>query len=200
MLAREVMSSPVITVRRTDPVRQAVRLLHDLNITAAPVLDEDGRLAGIVSELDLLTGEFEPDPRAHALPVQGLGAPPPRVVGQVMTEQVMTVTEITDIATVVDLMIGKRFKSVPVLRGERIVGIISRRDLLALLARTDRDLRRDIVQALREQYPHGPRWTVTVHDGVAFLDGPADERARRVAEVITSTVPGVVRVEHRRNP
>ncbi|MER7619713.1 CBS domain-containing protein, partial [Nonomuraea wenchangensis] len=58
MLVREVMSTPAITVRRTDPVRHAVRVLHGNDITAAPVVDDGGRLVGVVSELDLLRGEF----------------------------------------------------------------------------------------------------------------------------------------------
>ncbi|MEV6160184.1 CBS domain-containing protein [Nonomuraea sp. NPDC052129] len=54
MLVGEVMSSPAITVRRTDPVRQAIRSLHGHHITAAPVTDDTDHLVGVVSELDLL--------------------------------------------------------------------------------------------------------------------------------------------------
>ncbi len=193
MLVREVMTSPVVTVRRTDPVRQAVRLLHHHDVTAAPVVDDTGRVIGIVSELDLLRGEFEPDPRARLRPVNGLDEPPPPTVGEVMSGKVITVTETTDVTTAIELMVGLRVKSLPVIRGDALVGIVSRRDLTAMLARPDSSLRDDVLAALREQYPG---LEVTVHDGIAELTGPADD----VADVITRTVPGIVRVTHRSTP
>ncbi len=201
MLVREVMTSPAITVRHTDPVRRAVRVLSGHRITAAPVVDDSGRRAGGVSELDLLRGEFEPDPRATVRPVPAAQAPPPRQVMEVMTRDVATVTETTDVTAAIDLMVGKRIKSLPVLRGHEIVGMISRRDLLAMLARPDEDLRQAVVDVLREQYPTGPGWDVAVHDGVAELSGPAHEHADRIAGLLTRTVPGIVRVRHiRRTP
>lgn len=197
MLVREVMTSPVITVRGTDPVRRAIRLLYAHNITAAPVVDRAGRLVGVVSELDLLRGEFEPDPRAHALPVHAAADPPPRTVAEVMTEDPITVTETTDATTAIDLMVVKRIKSLPVIRGEHLVGIISRRDLIAMLARTDQELRQDVMRALHDQYPFGPSWQVIVRDGVAELSGRSNPNADGIADLIARTVPGIVRVKHR---
>ncbi|MEV4061068.1 CBS domain-containing protein [Nonomuraea dietziae] len=190
MLIRDVMTKPVVTVRPTDPVRQAIRLLYRHNVTAAPVLDEAGHLVGIVSELDLLRGEFEPDPRAHARPVHDLVGPPPLSIAEVMTDKVITVTESTDVTTAIDHMVGRRVKSLPVMRGDALVGIVSRRDLMAMLARSDASLRQDVLTALREQYP---TLDVTVRDGVAELTGPFDD----LADVIVRTVPGIVRVIHR---
>ncbi|MFB9628972.1 CBS domain-containing protein [Nonomuraea helvata] len=92
MLVREVMSSPAVTVRSTDPVRRAIRILYSHNIAAAPVLDGSDRLVGVVSELDLLRGEFEPDPRATVRPMPPAHEPPCRVM-EVMTPQVITVTD-----------------------------------------------------------------------------------------------------------
>jgi CBS domain-containing protein len=196
MLAREVMTSPVITVRRTDTVRRAVQVLYDHNITAAPVLDDTGSLAGIVSEMDLLTGEFQPDPRAQERPASEVGAAPPARVSEVMTQDVVTVTEATDVTQVITYMVGKRIKSVPVVRGDLVVGIVSRRDLMAILARPDDSLREDVVAVLRENYPFGPHWQVTVTGGVAELRGHAGERVDHIADLLTRTVPGIVRVRH----
>ncbi|MFI7700654.1 HPP family protein [Nonomuraea sp. NPDC049480] len=201
MLVREVMSSPAITVRRTDPVRQAIRMLHGHNITAAPVVDDSDRLVGVVSELDLLRGEFEPDPRATVTPAPPLAESPPRRVMEVMTSEVVTVTETTDVTTAIDLMVGRRIKSLPVLRGDRIVGMVSRRDLMAMLARPDEELREAVAAVLREQYPSGPSWDVAVHNGVAELSGPPHEHADHIAGLLARTVPGVIRVKHlRRSP
>ncbi|UBU08762.1 CBS domain-containing protein [Nonomuraea gerenzanensis] len=201
MLVREVMSSPAIVVRRTDPVRRAIRTLYVNDITAAPVVDDSGRLVGVVSELDLLRGEFEPDPRATVRPVPAAHEPPPRRVMEVMTRQAVTVTETTDVTAAIDLMVGKRVKSLPVLHGDRITGMVSRRDLMAMLARPDDELRQAVVTALREQYPFGPSWEVTVRDGVAELSGPPHPHADHIADVLARTVPGIVRVKHlRRSP
>lgn len=196
MLVREVMSSPAITVRRTDPVRRAIRILHGHDITAAPVIDDSGRLVGVVSELDLLRGEFEPDPRATVRPARTSQELPPHRVMEVMTGTVVTVTETSDVTTAIDLMVGKRIKSLPVLRGHEIVGVVSRRDLMAMLARSDEDLCQAVAEALRQQYPAGPSWDVAVHDGVAELTGPPHEHADHIADLLARTVPGIVRVRH----
>nr|WP_063792039.1 CBS domain-containing protein [Nonomuraea pusilla] len=217
MLVREVMTSPAVTVRRTDTVRRAIRVLHGHDITAAPVLDDSGRLVGVVSEMDLLRDEFEPDPRATAIPPSGGGAPPPHRVEEVMTAGVVTVTGTTDVTVAIDLMVGRRIKSLPVVDGGgAVVGVVSRRDLMAMLARPDEELRGEVVEALREQYPGGPVWEVAVRDGVAELTGAfhhaGDEPARpenagfdnagfddadktaRIAGLLARTVPGIVRV------
>jgi CBS-domain-containing membrane protein len=196
MLVRDVMSSPVVTVLATDPVRRAVRVLHSHDITAAPVVDESGSLVGIVSEMDLLHGEFQPDPRATVRAVLGGNVPTPRRVDEVMTRDVVTVTPTTDAARLVDLLVAKRIKSLPVVAAGRLVGMVSRRDLLAMLARSDDDLRDDVLAALREQYPFGPSWDVAVRDGVAELRGHAKGHHDQIADLLARTVPGIVGVRH----
>jgi hypothetical protein len=84
----------------------------------------------------------------------------------------------------------------PVPHGERTAGMAGRRDLMAMPARPDHELRQAVMAALREPYPSGPSWEVTVRDGVAELSGPPHEHADHIADVLARTVPGVVRVEH----
>ncbi|XRQ16281.1 CBS domain-containing protein [Actinomadura welshii] len=194
MLVREAMTSPVVTIPQTATVRQAVRVLHEHGVTALPVLDESGRLAGIVSEMDLLQGVFEHDPRAFARPVATAAAPAPRRVEEVMTRKVETVRPNTDVAVLAEMMMKTRIKSVPVLDGSAIVGIVSRRDLIAMLARSDARIRDDVLAAITEFGTDGARWDVSVRDGVVELFGQADESARRIADVLARTVPGVTRV------
>ncbi|WP_440073550.1 CBS domain-containing protein [Streptosporangium sp. OZ121] len=196
MLARDIMTGPVVTLLPAHSVRWAIRVLFANAITAAPVLDDDGTLVGIVSEMDLLRGEFQPDPRAALRPILGHASPPPLRVEEVMTRQVVTVTPTTDAARLVELLVAKRVKSLPVLRDDRVVGMVSRRDLIRVLARSDEELRADVLAALSEQYPLGPRWEVAVHDGVATLGGHADGHHDRIADLLARTVPGVVRVRH----
>ncbi|MEO3859911.1 CBS domain-containing protein [Acrocarpospora sp. B8E8] len=196
MLVREVMSSPVITLRSGEAVREAIRVLYANNITAAPVLGDHGELVGIASEMDLLCGAFLPDPRASARPLVDSEEPAPRHVADVMSREVVTVSETTDIALLIDLLVAKRIKSVPVLRDGELVGMVSRRDLIGMLARSDTALRAAVMSALREQYPSGPSWGVTVHEGEVVLHGHAGERIDRIADLLTRTVPGVSRVRH----
>src|SRR5512139_689497 len=194
MLVREAMSSPVITVPRKASVRQAIRVLYEKNITAAPVVDESGRMVGIISEMDLLRGEFEADPRAFIRPVQAPADLPPRGVEEVMTTTVKTARETTDAAELAEMMMRTGIKSVPVLRDEVIVGMVSRRDLMKVLSRSDERIRDDVLAAVNELCPEGGCWQINVRDGVVELQGDADERARQVADIVVRTVPGATRV------
>lgn len=199
MLVREAMTSPVVTIPRSATVRQAIRILDEHGVTALPVVDERGRLAGIVSEMDLLQGVFEHDPRAFARPIAPAttGSPTPRPVEEVMTRDVETARPNTDVAVLAETMMKTGIKSVPVLDGSAIVGIISRRDLIAILARGDARIRDDVLAAIAEYGTGGSRWDVTVRDGVVELHGRADESAQRIADVLARTVPGVTRVSIR---
>ncbi len=196
MLVREVMTAPVVTVRRDWTVRQAARLLFERDITAAPVLDERGRMVGIVSEMDLLTGQFESDPRAYLRLTAEPDSPPPKAVGQVMTSSVRTVRETDDVLTLVDLMVAARVKSVPVVQGTELTGIVSRRDLLGVLAHGDERIRDDVLAALRAASVETEALRVAVREGVVELSGDRDEWSRRITETVVRTVPGVVRVIH----
>lgn len=197
MLVREVMTTPVVTVPRAWTVKQAIHLLYAEDITAAPVVDEDGHMVGIVSEMDLLRGEFEADPRAYLRPMARPESPPPTTVEQVMTPKVRTARETEDAMELVDLMITTGVKSVPVVRDGELAGIVSRRDLMGMLAHGDQRVRDDVVAALRDLSAETAGTRVAVRDGVVELSGDRDDRSARIAEAITRTVPGVVRVVHR---
>lgn len=197
MLVREAMTTPVVTIPRTATVRQAIRVLHEHDITALPVMDAAGRLAGIVSEMDLLRGVFERDPRAFARPVATTGSPPPRLVEEVMTREVETARPNGDVATLADTMMRTRIKSVPVLAGAEIVGIVSRRDLIAILTRSDDRIRDDVLATIEEYGPAGCTWDVSVRDGAVELRGVAGDQARRITDVLARTVPGVTHVSIR---
>jgi CBS domain-containing protein len=198
MLVREVMTTPVVTVPRERTVKQAVHLLYERDITAAPVLNEDGRLVGIVSEMDLLRGEFEADPRAYLCPVARPESVPPATVAEVMTPKVRTVSENADVVDLVEVMVGMGVKSVPVMRGSALVGIVSRRDLMGILAHGDERIRDDVLATIRELSAETADTRVTVHEGIVELTGDADERSARIADAIARTVPGVIRVVHPR--
>ncbi|WUI04211.1 CBS domain-containing protein [Spirillospora sp. NBC_00431] len=194
MLVREAMTSPVVTIPPTATVRQAIRVLHEHDVTALPVVDESGRLAGIVSETDLLHTVFEHDPRAFTRRPATAASPAPRPVEEIMTREVETALPDTDVAVLAETMMKTRLDSVPVVAGSEVVGIVSRRDLVAILARDDARIRDDVLATIAECAPDGPRWDVSVRDGVVELRGRPDPTAKRIADIITHAVPGVTQV------
>lgn len=194
MLVHEVMTTPVVTVPHTASIRQAIRHLYEHNITAAPVVDDEGRMVGIVSEMDLLRREFDTDPRTFVRPVATPQAPPPRRVTEVMKTQVRTAHETSDVAELAEMMIATGIKSVPVLHGDTLVGMVSRRDLLRVLAHSDARIRDDVRTAIETLLPDSTGWDVSVKDGDVRLRSGTGGPADKVAEVIAQTVPGVSRV------
>lgn len=199
MLVREVMTAPVVTVPHTWTVRQAIRLLYEKDITAAPVVDDDDRMVGIISEMDLLRGEFQADPRAYLRPMALPDSRRAVSVEEVMTPNVKTVRENTDVMELVELMVTMGVKSVPVVRNGDLVGIVSRRDLMGILAHGDDRIRDDVLAALQELSAETVDFEVTVRNGVVELHGGGDkgDSAARIAELIARTVPGVTGVVHK---
>ena len=191
MLVREVMTSPAVTVLQSTTVKDAIELLERYSITAMPVVDTNGRLVGMVSEADVIREMVVPDQRAHELPVRPSGPATGARVADVMSNHPLTVTGDTELATAAELMTSTVVKSLPVVDREEVVGVISRRDIIRLLSREDPRIEAEIDELLRQA---GKDWLVDVTDGIAVVDGPADERERELARVLVCTVPGVVGV------
>ena len=219
MQARDIMTTPVLTVTKDVTVREVARLLLERHISAVPVVDADGILLGVVSEGDLirradsgterhsswwlsLVSDPEDDARSY-LKSHGLCA------GDVMTHNVIVATEDTPVPEIADLLEKHRIKRVPVVRDGCVVGIVSRANLLqALVARPapsgaattgdDRALRDAVFAAVQATGSRTIYVNVLVTDGVAHLWGMAHSEAERAAmRVAAETVPGVKRVEER---
>src|SRR6478752_7205998 len=128
MLIRQIMSSPAVTISSASSVQHAADTLRSRGFTALPVLDDDGRLVGIVTEADILDGRVEPDAR------RSTGLPRHRrrgdTVGEVMTSPVESLTPGADVADAAEIMLEERIRCLPVVAGRKIVGVITRRDLL----------------------------------------------------------------------
>jgi CBS domain-containing protein len=204
MRAIELMSRPVVTVATDATSREAAKMLVDNDITAAPVVDENGRLVGIVSEADLIRGQIQTDARAHPTNLTDPTTPQPRSVAEVMTRDVICVPPFADAADIAALMLKEGVKSVPVVKDDAPVGMVSRRDLLATLVRDDEAIAAEATARLTD-YANGPLpFTVTVTDGVVTLTGDATIDEFRIARLLAGTVIGVRRVHpgpaHRRRP
>jgi CBS domain-containing protein len=199
MRAREIMTTKVLTVRTDTPVHEAAALLTDHGITSLPVLDEDGRVVGIVSEMDLIRNRMPHDPRSHLRPERPQ-PDPARQVGEVMTEPVVCLTENADTADLAALMLDNNIRAVPIVGADGLVGIVSRRDLLRTLLRDDAAIRSEVRQRLDDYAGEADRWRVDVDDGVVTITGHFDDDAQQdIVAVLARTVPGVIRVHpHRR--
>ena len=193
MRVRDVMSSPVITVSPDTRLKEVAELLVAHGISAVPVV-EDGELVGIVSEADLVPLELAPDPRAHLAPAAGPPVDVPRVAAEVMTRAVVALHEDADTAEAGRLMLDRRIKSVPVVRGRQVVGIVARRDLLEVLARHDEDIANDLEALLAAELGAPSPYRVTVRDGAVHFIGPPDPVDRRLVTLLAHGVPGVLEV------
>lgn len=190
MRAHDIMTERVITIGPNTTIRRAAEILADRGFTALPVVDENDVLVGMVSEVDLITSRFPRDPRYRHLPPMT----EPSTVDMVMTRQVFAVSADTDVTSVVEEMWRHRHRCVPVMRDGRLVGIITRRDLVRLMARGDISIAADVVDRLASC--GGPeRWHVRVANGrVDIEDRSHDVAARRAAVALAETVPGVIDV------
>ncbi|GIE29710.1 CBS domain-containing protein [Actinoplanes italicus] len=197
MRVRDLMTSPVQVIAHDAPVESAAELMTTHAVTALPVLDADGRLIGMVSDSDLLwhrvPAEPHGDPRRHPDAV-----PParrPGVVVEVMSEYPITTAPRTDVADVAQLMLDHDVRSLPVLDDGRLVGIISRRDILKAMVRDDRTLAADVQLRLDDYAGRPGLWTADVVSGVATVHGRiANKQQQAVVTVLARTVPGVATV------
>lgn len=138
MKAADVMTSPVITIPELTPVPVAAALLAAHGFTAAPVVDSRQRMVGIVTESDLVRGRIAPEWATTE------SVPAAATVSGVMTPDPLSAGPEDDLAEVVWLMQDGSVRSVPVVRDGKLVGIVTRRDVLRVIARgemTSEDVR-----------------------------------------------------------
>ena len=218
MKAADIMTRQVVSIGPDATVTEAARCMLENRISGLPVCNSDGRLLGIVSEGDLLRrAETGTARRTSWWLAMFAGASTQaadytkshgRHVRDVMTESLFAVTEETPLEEVIRLLEGNRIKRVPVLRDGKLVGIVSRANLLHVLASIapdvapaaadDRVLRDRILETLRAQ-PWAPEISdnIVVRNGVVHLWGSVRTEAQRDAlRVVAENTPGVTRVEN----
>lgn len=194
MRASEIMSAPVITAKGSAQLKEIAALMLHNDIGAVPIVDDDGLLIGIVSEDDILPLQSIEDPRLHALTRSVGKKRVARTAAEVMIRDVFTTRQDADVTEVARLMHTKHLKTLPVVEEGRVVGIISRRDVLKVLARSDAAIQAELQEILDEQAALLGRFKATVSDGVVTLRGASDRSGRTLAETIARGVPGVVAV------
>jgi len=191
MLVREIMTSPAVTVQASSTVKHAIQTLDRHRITAMPVTDDAGRLIGVISEADVLRDSVPPDRRSRETPLDVSSLPVHLTVGDVMTHLPLWVSPDDDVSQAVDLLVDTQVKSLPVVLHDRVVGVISRRDVIAVLARRDPLIEAEVDELLRSA---GVECSVDVVDGVVRIADGDDPGALRIARAIAASVPGVIAV------
>jgi CBS domain-containing protein len=116
--ARDVMSTRLVTVSPEASVYEAMHLLIDRDITGVPVVGADGKVLGIVTEKDLLETVYQDDPG-------GMG----RVI-DIMTSDLISFDEDSDLSEIAEAMIEGHFRRVPIFSGDQLSGIVTRRDII----------------------------------------------------------------------
>jgi CBS domain-containing protein len=189
--AGELMTRQIVTISPDTTVKEAIQQLNKHGITSMPVVDDENRLVGVVSEADLLREEVFDDVPTHVTP-ESWPEPTPCTVGDVMTTHVLSVSERIEAVDIARVMHETGVKSVPVVRDRKVIGVVSRSDIIHALATNDERIR-DETQALLADADL-PGWSVAVDDGEVVLTGPDGSHDGRIAEILTRTVTGVTAV------
>jgi CBS domain-containing protein len=200
---RTLMTHNVVTARPDTAFKDIVDTMATERVSALPVVDADGLVVGIVSEADLMHKLERPDHGATARLIsrqrrEATAKAAADVAADLMTAPAVTIAPDASAGAGARLMHQHQVKRLPVVDGDgRLVGIVSRRDLLATYLRTDDEIRAEIRDdVLLGDLLIGPsEVTATVHDGVVTLAGTVDQRSTaRIVERLVRGVAGVVDV------
>lgn len=216
MRAKDIMTENIVCVNVKETVFDAAELLLGSGVSAAPVVNDQGNVLGIVSEADLIhRAEIETAPHkswlqrllgTEATAARDYVASHTRKIADVMTREVVTASDDATLGELVELIEKHRVKRIPIVRDNKLVGIVSRANILgALLSREpegsvgapdDKQLRQAVVEAFDKQ-AWKSRWpvNVVVSDSVVHLWGfVGGEDVRKAYRVAAENVPGVKKV------
>ncbi|MEZ5851970.1 MAG: CBS domain-containing protein [Hyphomicrobiaceae bacterium] len=219
MKAHEVMTRGVVTVTPSTAVREVAALLAEKRISGIPVVADDGHVVGIISESDLLhraeIGTEKPRKswlRAFADPdrlAREFAKTHGMLVDDIMSRHIVSVAEDTELQDVVNLLEKHNLKRLPVIKEGRLVGLITRGDIVRALSKkamervpaavTDSDLQAQILERMKKA-----KWlldsyiNLTVADGVVSMWGMAvSEDQRKALTVLINETPGVKQIDDR---
>lgn len=216
MQARDVMVSPVITVRKSATVREIAKTLLEKRISAVPVIDNVGKLVGIVTESDLMRRAEAGTERPYSWWVHFLAGDAPIAadyvkshatkIEDVMTSDVVTASPETPLHAIAALLEDHQIKRVPIVdKVGNLVGIVSRANLIQVVASArpklemtlpNSTIRQKLLDELKKQsWTHMYNLNVTVTHGVVDLWGYAQsDEERKAIRVAAAGIPGVIAV------
>jgi CBS domain-containing protein len=215
MRAHQIMTRPVITVAPETTIVEAANIMLQRHVSGLPVVDKASKLVGIISEGDFIRrseigtqrkrGRFLKFILGSGKEAADFVHEHGRKIAEIMTPEPLTIDEETDLEKIVELMEKNGVKRLPVMRGDKLVGIVSRSNLLQAVASLAREIpdptadddhiRNRIIDTLEKNNwcPFG--LSVTVRDGIVHLSGViTEERSRQAAIVGAENVAGVKKV------
>lgn len=202
---KDVMSTHVIAVRERAGYKEMAAMLRDQRVSAFPVIDDDNKVIGVVSETDLLAkealegtvpGTLQSLPRQHVRSqVNGVTA------AELMTKPAVTIGPDKPVTDAARLMFTMRVKRLPVVSDDgTLIGIVTRSDVLSVYSRPDAQIQQQVIQNLiLGTFPYDPdSFTVTVKDGIVTIEG-TPETSRVGLDIVDAIrhMEGVVAVRDR---
>ena len=207
MRVRDLMTERVLSIGPEAPIKDVARILVEHRISGLPVCDVEGHVLGVVSEGDILYKEHDPEDGHRGGPLSWIveGAPAGETVkataltaAKAMTAPAITVAPYESVAEAARLMCERGVNRLPVVKDEKLIGIVTRADLVRAFIRSDEEIAREI----REDVLGRTLWIdigkvgVEVSRGTVKLDGSLHTRSdAELLEKLVVRVPGVVAVE-----
>ncbi|HEX3265074.1 MAG TPA: CBS domain-containing protein [Candidatus Limnocylindrales bacterium] len=207
LTVRDAMTPHVITVRPETPLKEVAQILIDANVSGLPVVDDAGKVLGVVSEADFLIKGQGPLAIRHRRLARLLGESgssrqqlnklAARTAAEAMTTPPVTIAPSQSLAEAAACMVQRRVNRLPVVEKGWLVGIVTRADLVRAYLRSDEELastiRDDVL--LRSMWLDPAAFEVEVRNGEARVRGHVDRRSTaRIIEESVATIPGIVAV------
>jgi CBS domain-containing protein len=179
----EVMTRRVIALREDAEYKNIAAVLRRYRVSACPVIDEDGRVIGVVSEADLLCKQTDPPmpPGLHRLDwrLHEHTKATAMTAGELMTAPAVVIVPSAPVATAAKVMQDRLLKRLPVVDSDgRLIGIVTRSDVLSVFERSDEDIWDEVLKVfVDEEFALDPAsFDITVRSGVVTLGGQIDQR------------------------
>jgi CBS domain-containing protein len=204
MKVMDIMSTDVVTVGPSTSLKDVARTLVQHGISGVPVVDDDGAVVGVVSEYDLLFKERGPVERGGILSwllddygAEGRAKTEASTAADAMTSPAVTTVPSTPVSAAAARMLDQHVNRLPVVAGDRLVGIVTRADLVRAFVRSDEAIEADIRELMRRMLlpDMGAGVAVKVHEGSVVLTGRLERRSDAdIVGRLSERVAGVVSV------
>lgn len=179
MLVRDILTRPAVAVHPESPVREAITKLTGNGFALLPVVDDGGFVVGVISESDAMRAGLDD-----------------ALVSEAMTTPAEVVGPATDVTVLIDRLVAKGLRSVPVVELGLLVGMVTRQDVLRSLAADGHNIASEIRSLLDEYAGSRRQWSIHVENGIVEISGAfADDAERHLVEAMARTVGGVRNVQ-----